>query len=122
MAILPISTGFLAGAAIVVFGFVAMIGMRRGALGVLRGHGGDARLEKLVRLHGNFIENAPLMVLALMVGERGGIEDTWLWLAITAFVFGRIYHALRYDHKDRGLGLMFTQVPMIALAVAALVV
>jgi uncharacterized membrane protein YecN with MAPEG domain len=103
-----------------VFALVSAVGLRRAAVGVLRGDGGDSILFKRIRIHGNFVENAPLMALTLLAAESLGIADGWLWAAVASFFSGRLYHWLRYDIADRGLGMALTTLPPVALGVALL--
>lgn len=114
---LNVSFTFVALATIVPFVLTAWVGLRRGKLGILRGHGDDAELFWRSRVHGNFVENAPTVALALFVAEASGIADAWLWAVVAAFVVGRVLHAIRFDHKDRALGMTLTTAPAVALGI-----
>jgi uncharacterized membrane protein YecN with MAPEG domain len=114
---LNVSLLFIAVCAGSLFFFGAWIGPLRGKLGVLRGDGGDAVLFKRTRIHGNFVENAPLFALVLVAAELLGATDPWLWLAVACFFVGRAYHYLRYDKQDRSLGLLLTTAPALALGI-----
>ncbi|MCA9612710.1 MAG: MAPEG family protein, partial [Myxococcales bacterium] len=78
---LDVSLVFLALCAASLFLFGAWIGPIRGRLGVLRGDGGDPTLHKAMRIHGNFVENAPLFAMVLLAADLLGTENTWLWAA-----------------------------------------
>lgn len=69
---LPVTLTFIGLCAISLFALTAWIGMRRGPLNVLRGHGGDEALEKRIRVHGNFVENAALVALVMLGAELLG--------------------------------------------------
>lgn len=97
-----VSIVFIALCAAAMLCMTAWIGLLRGRLGVLRGHGGDPVLEKRIRIHGNFTETAPLTALALLSAELLGLADPWLWLAVASYMIGRIWHYVGYDRKDRG--------------------
>jgi uncharacterized membrane protein YecN with MAPEG domain len=112
---LQVSFVFIAACAASLFFFSVWIGPLRGRLGVLRGSGGDETLFKRTRIHGNFIENAPLMAMVLMTAEILGAHQTWLWLAVASFFVGRVYHYVRYDRKDRGVGMALTTAPAMLL-------
>ena len=112
-----VSFTFIAMCAASIFVFTAWIGVRRGKTDVLRADGGDAVLFKRSRVHGNFIENAPFVALGLFAAEALGVADAWLWAVVVAFFVGRFYHAIRYDSKDRALGMMLTNGPSLALGV-----
>lgn len=118
---LNVAFTFIAVCAGSLFFMTAAVGLRRRSTGVLRGDGGDTALFKRIRIHGNFIENAPLMALVLLAAEMLGIADAWLWLAVASFVAGRIYHCVRYDAVDRGFAMVLTTGPALALGVAVLV-
>lgn len=119
---LNVAFTFIAVCAGSLFFMTAAVGLKRLSIGgVLRGDGGEAALYKRIRIHGNFIENAPLMALVLLAAEMLGIADAWLWLAVASFVAGRIYHYVRYDAADRGFGMALTTGPALALGAAVLV-
>lgn len=52
---LPVLTAFTALVALLSMGLTGRVGLRRGATGGLRGHGGDAVRKKRIRIHGNFM-------------------------------------------------------------------
>ena len=57
------------------------------------GHGGDARLERWTRIHGNFTEYAPLVLVLMALVELQG-APAWLLHALgAAFTLGRLAHA-----------------------------
>lgn len=87
------------------------VSLRRAKANAVFGDAGDETLRRRVRAHGNFIEYAPLAVIALgLVEYRGGAH--WLvWSLALGFVFSRVAHAL---------GMLFTATPP-ARAVAMLV-
>ena len=117
---LNVSFTFIAVCASTLFFFSARIGTLRGHLGILRGDGGDAILHKRMRIHGNFIENAPLVALVLLAAEALGAVDVWLWVAVASFFAGRVWHFVRYDKTDRGMGMMMTTLPPLLLGVYVL--
>ncbi len=117
---LNVSFTFVALCTFAPFLLTAWIGVRRGKLEVLRGHGDDPELFWRSRVHGNFVENAPIVALALLVAESVGIADAWLWATLAAFFVGRVVHAVRFDHKDRALGMTLSIGPAMALGIAVL--
>lgn len=117
---LDVAFTFIAVCAGSLFFMTAAVGLKRRSIGVLRGDAGEPGLFKRIRIHGNFIENAPLMALVLLAAELLGVADGWLWLAVASFFAGRVYHFVRYDAADRGLGMALTTVPALALGVAVL--
>lgn len=117
MTILPVSMIFISLCALAVFFMTAWIGLLRGSINVLRGHGENEKLEKRIRIHGNFIENAPITALAMASAEALGLAGSWLWLAVASFVAGRVLHYLLYDKKVRGIAMTLTQGPAAAMAI-----
>ena len=114
---LRVSLVFIALCASGLFFLTTWIGPIRGKLGVLRGDGGDDRLFKAIRIHGNFIENAPLFALLLAAAELLGLSSGWLWAAVGSFFAGRAYHFVRYDRMDRGVGMAMTTMPTVPLGI-----
>lgn len=111
MTAIPITTTFIAFYAIALAILTGWIGLFRGKIGVLRGHGDNAILEKRIRYHGNLIENAPAMALVLGASELLGLASWALWLAVGAFVLGRVTYFKLYDKEIRALAMSMTQFP-----------
>jgi hypothetical protein len=60
---------------------------------VMIGTGGDARLERAVRIHGNFSEYVPIFLAALLAAEMCGAAPWALHAAGLAMLAGRALHA-----------------------------
>jgi len=92
---MPLYTGMFAAALmtlqIVLMGLV--IG-RRGNNNVLIGTGGVDAVERAVRAHGNLIENAPMLLVCLALIELIGGSDIWVLALGSAFLIGRLMHAI----------------------------
>lgn len=116
MTAIPVTTTFIALYAIALVFLTGWIGLFRGKIDVLRGHGDNSILEKRIRFHGNLIENAPAMALVLGASELLGMTSWILWLAVCIFVLGRVMHFNLYDKKTRGLAMAMTQFPAGLLA------
>ncbi|MEP1765466.1 MAG: MAPEG family protein [Sulfitobacter sp.] len=116
MTTIPITITFISIYAIALLVLTGWIGLMRGKMGILRGHGQDAVLEKRIRFHGNLIENAPAMALVLGASESLGISDWILWLAVCSFGVGRILFFKLYDKEVRALAMSLTQFPAALLA------
>jgi uncharacterized membrane protein YecN with MAPEG domain len=58
------------------------------------GDGGDAVLNRKIRVHGNFVEHAPIALLLLGLLELCGLQAVWLWTFGSALLLGRIMHAI----------------------------
>jgi hypothetical protein len=87
------------------------VSLRRTKANAAFGDAGDETLKRRIRAHGNFIEYAPLALIALgLVEYRGGAN--WVVYALAlGFVFSRVAHAV---------GMLFTSTPPVR-AVAMLV-
>jgi hypothetical protein len=68
------------------------------------GDAGDETLRRRVRAHGNFIEYAPLALIALGLVEYGGATPWVVWLLGGGFLLSRILHAI---------GMLFTSTPTL---------
>lgn len=86
----------LAAAILAVMQVILMVtvGNRRRTSAISFGDGGDADMLRVMRRHGNFIENAPMFLILLSLLEiLGGSQSIVLGLA-TVFVVTRISHAI----------------------------
>lgn len=117
MTTIPITTTFIAVYVIALVPMTGWVGLLRGKLDVLRGHGNDPVLEKRIRIHGNFVENAPAMAFVLGASELLGTAAWALWLAAISFFAGRFMHYVLYDAKSRAVAMSITQFPAALLAV-----
>ena len=63
------------------------------------GDGGDAELARKVRVHGNFIEHAPMALLMLGLLELSGLPAAWLWSFGSALLLGRVMHAIGFSRR-----------------------
>ena len=71
----------------------AVVRVRRSAKQSL-GDGGDARLLRAIRRHGNYAENAAIFVASLALLEMIGAQR-WFVIALAAiFIAGRLLHAI----------------------------
>lgn len=66
--------------------------LRRRALQVAHGDAGDEQLKRRIRAHGNFIENAPLLLIMVAALEIG-LSPLWIVTAVAAvFLVARVLH------------------------------
>ena len=87
------------------------VSLRRAKSNTVFGDAGDETLRRRIRAHGNFIEYAPLAVIAVGLMEYGGAVSWLVWLVGAGFLFSRVVHAL---------GMLFTSTPTLR-AIAMLV-
>jgi uncharacterized protein len=71
----------------------ALVIVRRAQTGVDLMDGGDSRLLRRIRAHGNFSETAPMALLLMAFLELGGLPVWWLWSLGGGFFLGRLLHA-----------------------------
>ena len=104
---------------------LAPISRHRHRLRIGIGDGGDAALQRKIRVHANFIEYAPLALLMLGLLELSGLATAWLWLFGWALLLGRVMHAIGFSRKSgysfgRFYGTALTWLVLLAMALAAL--
>lgn len=64
---------------------------RRSKVGL--GDGGDAGLQRAIRVHANFIEYTPFALLLLLLAEMTGAWAAFIHLCGAALVVARVLHA-----------------------------
>ena len=120
---------FAAVLALVYAGMSIWVMLGRTTSGTLHGDGGDTRLERRIRVHGNFGEYAPLalIIIGLLEGGGGnhGLVLTLLWLLL----IGRLLHPVGMFAQPnsaqmfacRGGGMLATLSALIIGAVSLLI-
>ena len=89
------------------------------------GDGGDAVLNRKIRVHGNFVEHAPIALLLLGLLELCGLQAVWLWTFGSALLLGRIMHAIGLSGSGgysigRFWGTALTWLVLLAMAIAGI--
>lgn len=87
------------------------------------GDGGDNVLARKVRVHGNFIEHAPLALLMLGLLEVCGLPAMWLWAFGSVLLLGRVMHAIGFSRRPgysmgRFWGTALTWLAFLLMALA----
>ena len=123
---MPVITAVYAG----LLGLVALVlaaqvvrHRRRARVGL--GAGGDAGLERAIRVHANFVEYAPMVVILMTLNELSGASAWLLHSCGSAFFLGRIWHAFGLSRqsgvsKGRFFGTLITWVVMLVMAFSAM--
>ena len=123
---MPVVTGFY-GALLALLGVFLAIYVsnhrRRTHTGL--GDGGDAGLQRAVRMFGNFAEYAPLALILIGLLEMNGGSRTMLHVYGAAIVVGRLAHAWGLSTSagesiGRLAGMLLTFLPLIGLSVQLL--
>jgi len=104
---------------LVVFG-LRVVGMRRG-LKVGLGDGGDDRLTRAIRIHGNAVEWGMVVLVLLLVAELNRAPHVLLHVCGVLFILGRLLHAvglMRSQGASQGrvLGMVATVAVTVVLA------
>lgn len=104
---LPV-TSVLAGALILLLMVLSvLVTVRRATLGGIEfGDAEDVELRHRIHAHGNLVEIAPMVLIAVGLMENAGAPNTLLWIFAGVFFIGRVFHALRMYMRNRWLGLL----------------
>jgi hypothetical protein len=119
---LPI-TLILAGAlALVNIWLSVRVGQVRRSEKVGLGDGGSDRVLRRMRAHANFAENAPIVLLLVLLLEFAAGTSVWLWTAAGLFLIARIAHGFGMDEgkPGRGVGTGLTLLLQVLLALWAI--
>ncbi|HEY8615119.1 MAPEG family protein [Phenylobacterium sp.] len=118
---LPITSGLAVLAALGLVALSLPVTARRFRAKVSLGEGGDALLQKRVRVQANFVEYVPLALIVIGLAEGAAAPDWLLWTTAAMLVVGRIAHAigmyLPTPNLPRAGGMILT---WSALVVAAM--
>jgi uncharacterized membrane protein YecN with MAPEG domain len=98
---------------------------QRSKTGTSLGSGGHAALEQAIRVHGNFIEYVPLVLILLALLELDGTPALRLHVLGAALTLGRILHAWGLSSKPglsfgRSAGIALTWATLLAAAISTL--
>ncbi|MCL1039424.1 MAPEG family protein [Shewanella corallii] len=90
------------------------------------GDGGNESLQLANRVHGNLLENAPIVLILMLLAELGGLSSLLLNLAGGTWLFARLLHAVGLTqgrggiHPGRFWGVLLTWGVILFLAGANL--
>ena len=107
---------------LILLGLAIRVARQRGISQVGIGTGGDAALERASRIHGNAVENIPIVLVLLGLAEAGGSSPVLLHGIGIALTLGRLLHAWGLMQSagtsfGRAAGMTLT---WLALAVGAI--
>jgi len=86
------------------------------------GDGGHAPLAQAIRVHGNFAEYTPIVILLLACSELNGSHSLFVHAVGAVFFIGRVLHSIGITHsqgptKFRFWGMMTSFLSILVLAV-----
>ncbi|MCB2384301.1 MAPEG family protein [Shewanella sp. SR1] len=90
------------------------------------GDGGNNALALANRVHVNLIENAPIVLILMLVAEAGGLPVFYLHCFGTVWIVARLLHAIGLTqgqggyHFGRFWGVLLTWIVIISLALVNL--
>ncbi len=103
---LPITSILTGGLIIVLVVLSAMVTARRARLGGIEfGDAQDETLRARIRAHGNLIEIAPMVLIAIALMEYAGASSILVLGFAGVFFVGRVLHALRMYLGNPYIGL-----------------
>jgi uncharacterized protein len=85
------------------------------------GDGGQERLQRAIRAHGNFSEYVPFALLLIFFVESSGVRDGWVHTLALALLLGRIIHAaglsqVNENPRLRVFGMVLTLTSILCAA------
>jgi len=123
--LLPITITAAAAAALLHIWLSLRTSQVRMKLKIELGDGGSEPLTRRMRAHANFVENAPFVLLLVLLLELSGASPTFLWAAVILFILARLSHAFGMDRKApnplRMAGTMGSLLVIGALAIWGIV-
>ncbi|AXK71521.1 MAPEG family protein [Lysobacter sp. TY2-98] len=89
------------------------------------GDGGDALLQRRIRVHSNFVEYVPFAMLVLALLEISGLDRTWVAALGGLLLIGRLLHVIGLSRSSgysfgRFWGTFLTWSMIIAASVLAI--
>tara|TARA_B110000977_G_scaffold23846_1_gene28831 strand:+ start:1273 stop:1686 length:414 start_codon:yes stop_codon:yes gene_type:complete len=119
---MPLYTGLTAALlAIIQIGLMLTVIKMRGDAGVFIGSGGNDGLERIIRAHGNFVENVPTFLVCLMLIELMVGSTLLVALLGGVVLVARLAHAIALSANSgvtagRLVGTLGTVIPMLVAA------
>ena len=91
--------------------FTLRVGAYRFSSKISLGDGGDKELRNRTRAHGNFIENAPMGLLLLLLNELNGLGQDALLALGSVFLAARLLHYVMI--VSRSLSIILRPISML---------
>ena len=108
-------------AALLIVVFAVRVTLRRRAISVGIGNGGDAILARRVRVHANAAEYLPLALILLLILELNQTQPLLLHVFGCLLIVGRLLHAWGLSSSPgltpgRGIGMVLTWLTIAVMA------
>ena len=108
-------------AALLIVVFAVRVTLRRRAISVGIGNGGDAILARRVRVHANAAEYLPLALILLLILELNQTQPLLLHVFGCLLIIGRLLHAWGLSSSPgltpgRGIGMVLTWLTIAVMA------
>ncbi|HSS06988.1 MAG TPA: MAPEG family protein [Rhodanobacteraceae bacterium] len=108
-------------AALLIVIFAVRVTLRRRAISVGIGNGGDAILARRVRVHANAAEYLPLALILLLILELNQTQPLLLHVFGCLLIVGRLLHAWGLSSSPgltpgRGIGMVLTWLTIAVMA------
>lgn len=96
----------------------------RSSSGLSFGDGGNAALLQRVRMHGNFIEWVPFVLILMMLAEGMGAPTVYLHISGALLLIGRVAHpfGLKPDNAGHPLRYVGNGTNLLALLTALIAI
>ena len=117
--IYPVVTALTAGILAILQSLLMMtVGFKRLQYSQGIGDGGHEDLARIIRRHGNLIENAPIFLVVLALLEMTGVNRFFIIVVASLFVIARLSHAIAFSittgpHPLRVIGAFGTVLSII---------
>lgn len=101
------------------------VALMRGKAKVGVGTGGNADLERKTRVHGNAVENIPIILILMGLAEANGASIYWIHGLGVALTLGRLFHAWGLtkspgESVGRAVGMSLTWLALAAGSIRAI--
>jgi uncharacterized membrane protein YecN with MAPEG domain len=120
---MPLISALYAGVfALLLFALAFLVSRRRLRTRIGLGAGGDAQLERAIRVHANAVEWGLPVLLLLLIAEQNRASPLLLHICGTVFVLARVVHAAALSRVSgrsvgRSSGIALTWAVLVVLAV-----
>ena len=115
-----------AAAGVITFWHIVRIAQIRMKEKVLFGDGGHDLLSRRMRAQLNFVESTPFVLILAGAIEMTGKGGTWLAIAGSLFMLGRVAHAFGMDidrpNPLRIVGVLLTVLTLLGLSTVAVLI